>query len=117
MTAEQRLNVQRYMAFKRNGNRHRRLIDGEKVACEQCGSTSDLEWHHRLYWSEGGDDSPNNLQVLCRFCHLAVHAEKGDFRKAGQWGGLVSAYLREQTLGRERFCEEMKALALRRRAA
>jgi len=117
MTADQRANVQRYLVFKRNGSRHRRPIDGEKVVCKQCGSTSDLEWHHRKYWSEGGDDSPGNRQVLCQPCHFAVHAQKGDFRKAGQWGGLISAYLREQTLGRERFCEEMRLLALRRRAA
>jgi hypothetical protein len=116
MTLQQRLNVQRYLAAKQNGNRHRRRVDGEKIACELCGSTSDLEWHHRKYWSEGGDDSPGNRQVLCQPCHFAVHAQKDDFRRFGQWGGLVSAYLREQRLGRESFCEAMKALA-RRRAA
>jgi 5-methylcytosine-specific restriction endonuclease McrA len=113
MTAEQRTNVQRYVASKGNGI-YRKPIDGDKVVCEHCGSQAELEWHHRKYWSEGGDDSPENLQVLCHPCHTAVHRQKDDFRKAGQWGGWVSAYIREQALGRFRFCEEMRALARKR---
>ena len=115
MTAEQRENVRRYLKVRQG--RRRRPIEGQKVACERCSSRSDLEWHHRIPWSEGGDDSPENLQVLCQPCHQAEHAQRDDFRKNGQWGGLVSACVREERLGRERFCDEMRTLALRRWAA
>ena len=117
MTEAQKENIKRYLKVKQNGNSHRKPIDGEKVECDHCGSRTELEWHHKLLWSEGGDDSDENLRVLCHSCHFAVHVQKDDFRESGQWGGLVSAYIREQRLGRQRFCEEMKALAIRRWAA
>ncbi len=117
MTEAQKENIKRYLEVKQNGNSHRRSIDGEKIKCELCNSKQNLEWHHKLLWSEGGDDSDENLQVLCHSCHFAVHAQKDDFKKNGQWGGFVSAYIREQRLGRQRFCEQMKALAIRRWAA
>jgi len=118
MTAEQRTNVRRYLEVKQAGTRLRKPIDGEKIKCEHCGSKEEnLEWHHKLYWSEGGDDASQNLQVLCRPCQQVVHSEQDDFRKFGQWGGLVSAYSRERKLGRKKFCEEMKQIAERRWAA
>jgi len=116
MTVEQRLHVQRYLQSKSNG-RCRKPIDGEKIECESCNSTSKLEWHHIVPWSEGGDDEPENLQVLCESCHVFFHKEQNDFREAGRWGGLVSAYLREQRMGREEFCQYMRSLAMRHQAA
>ena len=116
MTSEQRANIQRYLKSKNNG-RYRRHIESEKVKCEKCGSTSDLEWHHKILFSEGGDDSPENLAVLCNSCHQLSHKHNGDYRKNGRWGGLVSAYLREQKLGRKKFCEEMRILAKKRKNA
>ena len=116
MTEEQKNYVRRYLEFRQD-RRHCNSIDGEKIECENCGSASELEWHHVIPWSEGGDDSEENLQVLCNECHTRYHSQQNDYRKAGQWGGLVSAYLREQRLGREKFCEEMQALARRRWAA
>jgi len=115
MTSEQRENVRMYLKFRQS--KYRNPIDGEKVKCEECGSTENLEWHHRILWSQGGSDDPENLEVLCRFCHSDVHLESDDFRKAGHWGGLVSAYLREQRLGREKFCEEMRKISELRWAA
>ena len=116
MTEEQRLHVQRYLQSKSNG-RYRKPIDGEKIECVKCGSSSGLEWHHKFLWSEGGDDSPENLTVLCKSCHIITHKEKDDFKEAGRWGGLVSAYLREQRLGREEFCNYMRDLAKLKQAA
>jgi hypothetical protein len=115
MTVTQRRCVRRYLASKTRNRR--KPIDGEKIACEICNSRNNLEWHHIKAWSEGGDDSPDNLQVLCHCCHLDLHQGRNDFRRAGQWGGLVSAYIREQTIGRDAFCETMRKLAQRRWAA
>lgn len=116
MTLQDRRNIEQYLQAKHNG-RYRRRIEGNKVQCEDCGSTVELVWHHVIPFSEGGTDDPQNLVVLCNACHLLIHKSNNDFREAGRWGGLVSAYLREQRLGRERFCEEMRTLAKRRRAA
>lgn len=115
MTSSERRNVERYLR-SRKGSRCRRRIEGEKVECEKCGSSRELEWHHKRYWSEGGEDSDENLQVLCKSCHCSIHQEKNDFRIAGRWGGLVSAYVREERLGKERFCRAMRELAMRRTA-
>ena len=112
MTHEDKRNIECYLKSKGNG-KYRRRIDGEKLECEHCGSNAELEWHHRKYWSEGGTDDPENLCVLCRSCHFSMHQQKNDFRIAGRWGGLVSAYVREQRLGRKVFCEAMKELAKR----
>src|SRR3989344_3430393 len=113
MTATERENVERYVKSRSNG-RCRHHIEREKIECEKCGSNSELEWHHRKYWSEGGDDSFENLQVLCKSCHFSMHQQKNDFRTAGRCGGLVSAYVREQRLGRKKFCEIMRELAKRK---
>lgn len=116
MTSEQKANVERYLDSKSNGSngRCRRRIDGEKVECGACGSKNQLEWHHRKYWSEGGTDEPENLCVLCYRCHVQEHKKRNDFRLAGRWGGLVSAYVREKRLGRKRFCEYMRNLAMKK---
>ena len=116
MTNEERRNVRRYLAFKVNGPVRRR-IEGEKIRCEKCRSTADLEWHHVVPFSEGGSDTDENLQVLCHPCHVALHRRLDNYREAGRWGGLVSAYLREERLGRQGFCEEMRSLARKRWAA
>jgi 5-methylcytosine-specific restriction endonuclease McrA len=41
--------------------------------CQSCGSMSNLEVHHRKFRSHSGEDSEENLIVLCNACHAAVH--------------------------------------------
>ena len=41
--------------------------------CELCGISEQLQIHHKLPVSEGGDCRIENLQVLCRECHLKIH--------------------------------------------
>jgi 5-methylcytosine-specific restriction endonuclease McrA len=45
------------------------ILDRDRV-CVECGSTVDLELDHVKPLSLGGDDSLDNLQLLCRVCHL-----------------------------------------------
>src|SRR6516162_6446443 len=49
-------------------------------ACEQCGTTVDLEIHHKNRdWS---DNSLSNLQTLCSTCHMKLHHAAGDITKS-----------------------------------
>ena len=39
-------------------------------ACVHCGATEQLQVDHIRPVSHGGDDSEENLQILCRLCNL-----------------------------------------------
>ena len=41
--------------------------------CQNCGSRSNLEVHHKEFRSQGGDDSEQNLITLCAGCHSLLH--------------------------------------------
>ena len=67
---------------KRSCNDTRRLRWILRIAkrntkrCEFCTSKDDITIHHKNGNLE--DERPENLQVLCRFCHDNVHdLEKG----------------------------------------
>ena len=45
--------------------------DGSR--CQNCGSRSNLEVHHKEFRSQGGDDSEENLISLCFACHSLLH--------------------------------------------
>lgn len=41
--------------------------------CNTCGSSDNLQVHHKLKKTMGGLDEIENLEVLCRYCHEAKH--------------------------------------------
>ena len=45
--------------------------------CEVCGKgpyrRSDVEIHHKVKLSQGGEDTPDNLLIECRVCHGSAH--------------------------------------------
>ena len=52
--------------------RHRVLQrDGWK--CQVCGSSQNLEVHHKRFRSRRGDDDEQNLITLCAKCHEKLH--------------------------------------------
>ena len=61
--------------------------EGLPVICECCGTTKKLEYHHRIYRSEGGSDESDNIMVLCYSCHRQIHQQNGDFKTWGAIGG------------------------------
>lgn len=103
--------IENYLERKQKKTR----LEGDKVCCEKCGSIYNLEWHHKIPLSDGGNNHTENLEVLCKICHQNIHSTKEDFKRWGYFGGKVSAYLREQRAGsREQFCNDMKELAKKR---
>ena len=56
-------------------SRRRALIRLRGNACEACGAPPEdrvLQVHHRTAVLQGGDDSEENLQVLCFQCHHSL---------------------------------------------
>lgn len=65
-------NNRRSGAAKLTPAKRRRLIADRGGQCEICGvpgSERQLDVHHRTGILRGGDDSPDNLLVLCFACH------------------------------------------------
>lgn len=53
---------------KRNG-----ALKNSWHRCERCDSGSHLQVHHRTYERVGGDELPQDLEVLCAACHYKHH--------------------------------------------
>jgi 5-methylcytosine-specific restriction endonuclease McrA len=50
----------------------------DRSAVGRCMATEKLTVHHRRYgWRFGGNELPEDLQVLCKDCHNALHARQG----------------------------------------
>ena len=46
----------------------------KKSECELCGKSGRLDVHHKDFDEQNND--PENLQVLCRSCHMKIHRPK-----------------------------------------
>lgn len=55
--------------------------------CRYCGTIRNLDVHHIEYRSQGGNDDPHNLIVLCSRHHELVHTDKG------VWQPILRAYI------------------------
>lgn len=51
------------------------LILQKEYRCECCGSTRNVDVHHKD--KDYHNNNPENLQMLCRSCHMKAHSEKG----------------------------------------
>jgi len=55
-----------------------KVLQRDKWRCRNCGFRSELHVHHIVYRSLGGDDSLENLLVLCARCHDGIHVDEQD---------------------------------------
>lgn len=61
--------------------------------CIRCNTTETLERHHKVYRCNGGGNGDDNIEILCRDCHVRLHQEAGDYTIWGRGGGLAAAEL------------------------
>lgn len=53
------------------------MKDAKYHFCAACGSEDDLQYHHLVPVSLGGENSPSNIIVLCAACHQKWHKQGG----------------------------------------
>lgn len=49
-----------------------RTLDRDNHSCVQCGATKKLEAHHIIPRDDGGEDTLENMAILCHSCHQDV---------------------------------------------
>ena len=50
--------------------------------CQECGGVKPLSAHHKVFRSNGRDDTVQNLESVCRACHEREHGPKANIRPA-----------------------------------
>lgn len=51
-----------------------RVFDRDNYLCVECGSNQlDRAPHHKIFKSQGGEDTEENLVTLCVKCHGLAH--------------------------------------------
>ena len=69
--------VKKDASLQENGQAHQSakkigyLIGNRERVCEICGSTRSIDVHHKDH--DFHNNSPENLMVLCRSCHMKIH--------------------------------------------
>ena len=68
---------QREPRLKLDSDQYRQLwkeiLERDGWRCQRCGSSSNLQVHHRKFRSRFGDDAAQNLITLCAHCHRTEH--------------------------------------------
>ena len=64
-----------------------------RMRCEKCGAAGRLEVHHKKPKCEGGEDTMENVIVLCRGCHFREHPKEGTPGR-DEWRKLTRNYMR-----------------------
>ena len=78
----------------------RQILDRDGWRCRQCGRAGRLEVDHIEALEDGGDPwAFDNLQTLCRTCHLAKTSRENRARRpvspeAAAWRDLVAELFR-----------------------
>jgi hypothetical protein len=65
----------------------RRVIDRRDGGCTATGCDAPIGWcdaHHIVHWADGGPTRVENLRLLCRRHHTAIH-ESDIAARAGPW--------------------------------
>ena len=72
----------------------RQALDRDGWRCQKCGKAGAMECHHRTPLSLGGGNEPENLETLCRGCHIQLHREQNRIAKpVNEWDLAVDELL------------------------
>ena len=52
---------------------HRQILERDGWRCQGCGSSLNLQIHHKQFRGQSGHDSEENLITLCAQCHAQNH--------------------------------------------
>lgn len=64
------------------------IIERDGGACLRCAERDRLQVHHRN--RDPRDNRPENLQTLCRYCHIKAHRRRHPVGpRAGAWDELA----------------------------
>lgn len=85
-----------------------RSVKGNK--CLFCGSQKDIEYHHIVPLSQGGDNRINNIVPLCAICHIKAHEKKPIEGKTYKSKGRKEKYFAMETSTHE----AMEALGMKK---
>ena len=70
------------------------VLRGFGWRCQRCNRFAD-EVHHLVRLADGGAAfDKDNLQAVCRRCHLDEHLDPDERRHRREWRGLVRKVLR-----------------------
>ena len=77
--------------------------DGWK--CRHCSCRMNLDPHHVVFRSQGGENSANNLLTLCRRCHDDIHGGRLRLEVVGMFPfDLEVKFWRQQNPWRAHVC-------------
>ena len=71
----------------------RQVLHRDGYACVRCGARRRLEVDHVVSVESGGTDDPENLQTLCRSCHITKSRNEAEAAWPGseEWREFVHA--------------------------
>ena len=75
--------------------RRREVLDRDGWRCQKCGKAGRLEVDHKTPLYRGGSNDLDNLQALCRRCHL--DKTRHDYRGGPlpgeeEWASLIARW-------------------------
>lgn len=50
------------------------VVERDEGLCVKCGAPG-VDIHHKVFRSQGGSDTADNMELLCRRCHDIVHGK------------------------------------------
>ena len=74
------------------------VLESSGFRCDRCGKAGRLEVHHRRPLHRGGTNDPDNLETLCRSCHVGHHKAEREARLSPaerDWKRLIEATIKE----------------------
>lgn len=62
-----------------SGTTEKQVYEKYNGVCSMCGGSVGLQIHHKLPLMSGGDNSFDNLELLCSTCHKKIHSPQSRY--------------------------------------